>query len=394
VTNIPRRFLLVALNIDAILDETSLARRKKTLQKVATTGVDIDNVYDRTLQRIREQKGSRSRLGMKVLMWVSHAERPLWIDELLHALAAEPGSTDLDPDNIPPQDTVLASCLGLAVVDKDTLRVRLIHYTLQEFLSGPGVLPDAHKILGETCLTYLNYNEAKELPADNVLNLEGMPFLKYASLYWGEHARIELSDHAKSLALQLLGQYNNHIAATLFLQTQSPDFIPGTNHLFSGLHYASHFGIEEVVAALIGMKGYDINQGDCEGLTPLVWASREGNTGLVRLLLAKDNVDPDKPDMYGQTPFWHASWSGHEEIVRMLLAQDGVNPDRPDDGGGTPLWWASANGDVEVLKILLALDNVNPDYIGFCDETPIEAASRCQHWEVVDLLQEAIHGTD
>ena len=111
----------------------------------------------------------------------------------------------------------------------------------------------------------------------------------------------------------------------MFLQTQSPDFILGTNHLFFGLHYASHFGIEEVVAALIGMEGYDINQGDCEGLTPLIWASREGNTGLVRLLLAKDNVDPDKPDMYGQTPFWHACWSGHEEIVRMLLTQDGVN---------------------------------------------------------------------
>ena len=44
------------------------------LQKVATTGVDLDSVYDQTLQRIREQKGGRSRLGMEVLMWVSHAE--------------------------------------------------------------------------------------------------------------------------------------------------------------------------------------------------------------------------------------------------------------------------------------------------------------------------------
>jgi len=364
------------------------------LRKVATTGVDLETVYDQTLRRIKEQKRDRSRLGMEVLMWVSHAQRPLRIDELSHALAVEMGATELDPENVPPQDTVLGSCLGLAVVDKKTSTVRLIHYTLQEYLSRPGVLPNAHRTLGETCLTYLNYDEVKELPADNVLNLEGMPFLKYASLYWGEHAKIELSDHAKSLALQLLDQYNNHIAATLFLQTQSPDFIPGTNHLFSGLHYASHFGIEEVVAALIGMNGYDINQGDCEGLTPLIWASREGNTGLVRLLLAKDNVDPDKPDMDGQTPFWHASCSGHEEIVRMLLAQDGVNPDRPDDGGGTPLWWASANGNVEVLKILLALDDVNPDYVGFCNETPIEAASSCEHWEVVDLLQEAIYGTD
>ena len=120
------RFLLVALNIEAILSETSLGRRKRMLQKVVTTGVDLDNVYAQTLQRIREQKGDRSRLGMEVLMWVSHAERPLKIGELCHALAVEMDSADLDPENIRPQDTVLGSCLGLVVVDVETSTVRLI----------------------------------------------------------------------------------------------------------------------------------------------------------------------------------------------------------------------------------------------------------------------------
>jgi len=90
------------------------------LQRVATTGVDLDKVYDQTLLRIREQKGDRSRLGMEALMWVSHAERPLRIDELCHALAVEKEAAELDPENVPPQDTVLGSCLGLAVVDKET----------------------------------------------------------------------------------------------------------------------------------------------------------------------------------------------------------------------------------------------------------------------------------
>ena len=76
-------------------------------------------------------------------MWVSNAERPLRIDELRHALAVEIGATDFDLENVPPQDTVLGSCLGLAVVDKETSQVRLIHYTLQEYLSRPGVLPNA-----------------------------------------------------------------------------------------------------------------------------------------------------------------------------------------------------------------------------------------------------------
>jgi len=100
------------------------------LERVATTGVDLDSLYGQTLQRIREQKGDRSKLGMEVLMWVSHSERPLRIDELCHALAVEIWSTDPDPENTPPQDTVLKSCLGLAVVDNETSTVRPIHYTL------------------------------------------------------------------------------------------------------------------------------------------------------------------------------------------------------------------------------------------------------------------------
>ena len=194
LADIPLRFLLVALNIDAILGETSLAKRKKMLQKVATTGVDLDSVYAQTLQRIREQKGDRSRLGMEVLMWASHAERPLRIDELCHSLAIEMGTSDLDDENIPPQDTVLGSCLGLAVADAETSTVRLIHYTLQEYLSKPGTQLDAHKTLGETCLVYLNYELVKELPANDHSNFRNIPFLEYSSVYWGRHAKAKLSD--------------------------------------------------------------------------------------------------------------------------------------------------------------------------------------------------------
>jgi len=52
------------------------------LQRVAATGVDLDSVYDQTLQRIKEQKGDRAGLGVEVLMWVSRAERPLRIDSV------------------------------------------------------------------------------------------------------------------------------------------------------------------------------------------------------------------------------------------------------------------------------------------------------------------------
>ena len=268
--DIVRRFLLVAINIEAILGETSLAKRKEMLRKVATTGVGLDSVYAQTLQRIREQRGGRSQLGMEVLMWVSYAERPLRIDELCHALAVDLQSTDVDRDNIRPQDTVLGSCLGLAVVDAETSTVRLIHYTLQEYLTRHGIFPHAHKTLSLTCLVYLNYEQVKGLPANGASNLGDMPFLTYSSLYWGSHAKMELTDGAKSLALELLNRAGNHISTTILVkQIGSFHSCSLPHHLWPSLHCASYFGIVEVVAGLIEREGCDINQSDCMGFNVL-----------------------------------------------------------------------------------------------------------------------------
>ena len=216
------RFLLVALNIDAILGETSVGKRKLMLEKVAATGVGLENVYTQTLQRIQEQKGDRSRLGMEVLMWISHAERPLTISELCYALAVEVGTTDLNPENICPQDVVLRSCLGLVAVDSGTSTVRLIHYTLQEYLRLPHIIPISNQTLARTCLAYLNYDHIKGLPADKVTNLRDMHFLEYSSLHWGMHAKKGLSDNVKSLAPELLSHYNVHISATLLFNRVQP----------------------------------------------------------------------------------------------------------------------------------------------------------------------------
>jgi len=211
------------------------------LQKVATTGVDLDSVYTQTLQRIRAQKGDRSTLGMEVLRWISHAERPLTIDELRHALAVEIGTTDLNPENICPQDIVLRSCLGLVVVDKRGSTVRLIHYTLQGYLHLPNVLPTTHQTLALTCLTYLNYDHIKGLPADKAPNLQDVPFLNYPALYWGIHAKEGLSDGEKLLAVALLSHYDFHISATLLLiQMREYTYRSGPVPLFPGLHCASY----------------------------------------------------------------------------------------------------------------------------------------------------------
>jgi len=321
------------------------------LQTVTTTGVDLESLYSQTLQQIKEQRGDLPRLGIEALMWVSHAEQPLRIDELCHALAVDMEMTDLDPQNIRLQDTVLGSCLGLVMVDKKTSIVRLIHDTLQEYLSRPGILPGAHKILGETCLAYLNYDQVKRLSANKVGDLVPMPFLEYSSLHWAAHAKIELSDRAKVLALELLNQYENHISFTLFFKKIWPGYYTTPCCRFTGLHCASYFGIDAVVSALIETKSYDINQEDWISYTPLFWAVHRGNHRVVRLLLACDGIDPDKPEISGITPLLRACIYWDEEMVR-LLTLGGANPYKADNYGRTPLTMASLSGDMRRVALL------------------------------------------
>ena len=98
-------FLLVSLNIDAILGELTLHQRRKKLDEM-TKGEGLGGAYAATLSRVQAQPASRSKLGMQVLMWVSHSERPLHVDELCHALGVEEGSSDLNLRNIPRIETL------------------------------------------------------------------------------------------------------------------------------------------------------------------------------------------------------------------------------------------------------------------------------------------------
>ena len=119
---------------------------------------------------------------MAALMWICYSERPLQVDELCQALAVEIGETDFDLENIPSIGTLLDYCQGLITVDAEASTVRLIHYTVQEYLcSRPGLFSKPHSILAETCLTYLNSPQVKNLIPHSPLDHGTMLFLKYSA---------------------------------------------------------------------------------------------------------------------------------------------------------------------------------------------------------------------
>ena len=413
---------MVSLNIDAILHESTISRRREKLSKMSN-GLELRDVYGATIERIKAQDGDKPRLGMTALIWISHAERPLRADELCHALAVKLGSTDFDVGNIPSISTLVNCCQGLITVDKEESTVRLIHFTLQEYLSShPDIFSKPHSVMAEICLTYLNSESVKALSTDPSPDIQNAPFLKYCSAYWGMHAKRELSDYGRSLALELLKENYSQIS-TRSLFAQVKNFRPWNFHTlspFSGLHCASFFGIVEVVVGLIEMECYDINEGDFSGRGPLAWAARNGHSGVVEILLGREEVSPDRPDndgrtplsyaaengdegvvemllgrgetnpsksgIYGQTPLSYAARNGHEGVVEMLLGRGGTNPDRPDNDGQTPLSHAAENGHEGMVKILLGREEVNPDNPDDDGRTPLSYAAGEGHEGVVKIL--------
>jgi len=332
-------------------------------------GLGLGDVYDATIERILTQDGDKSRLGMEALMWVSHAERPLMAHELCHALAVELASTDFNADNVPSMSTLVRCCQGLITVDEGSSTVRLIHFTLKEYLSAhPNISNGPHSTVAEICLTYLNSKQVNALSANTSDDLGYFidhlswdhPLLEYCSLYWGVHAKRGLSDHARSLALDFLVGCGTHVSGLVFWGQQTYDKYfgyDGAVFWFGGLHCASVFGIVELVAALVETGCYDINEEDYNGHTPLTWAAEYGHDEMVKMMLELEEIEPDKPDgIIGQTPLSLAAEKGHEDVVKILLGWDQVNPEKPDNVGRTPLSYAAREGHEGVVKILLERD--------------------------------------
>ena len=181
------RFLPASLHIEAILKSTTIGQRRETLKSIED-GAGAGGTYHATLERIKAQVEGKVTLAMATLTWVCHSERPLQVDELCHALAVEIGATDFDPENVPSIDTLLDCCQGLITFDTEASTVRLIHYTVQEYLCNhPGLFSKPHSILAETCLTYPNSRQVKNLTTHSLSPPQNVTFLKYSARYWGTH---------------------------------------------------------------------------------------------------------------------------------------------------------------------------------------------------------------
>jgi len=174
-----------------VLEQPTMAKRRKAL---ATLPSQLNDAYTRMVDRI-QNSSHLSDLGMRVLMWLHLATRPLKLREIQHALAVEPGDIGLDEEAIPAQKRLLDCCLGLVLVDEETSTVRLVHYTLAEYfrMHSSTIFPQGHSTAAHICLTYLNFSQLSvqcESRFNMMEQLRQFHFLEYASNNWGHYTAL------------------------------------------------------------------------------------------------------------------------------------------------------------------------------------------------------------
>ena len=111
-----------------------------------------------------------------------------------------------------------------------------------------------------------------------------------------------MTKNVKILALRLLDRFDEHISAQLLSLYGRDVFLDPWFYgaegptRFTGLHGAAFLGIVEIVAAVLDVKGWDFNEADCTGSTPLIWAAVRGHDTVVKMLLERNDVDPNRAD--------------------------------------------------------------------------------------------------
>ena len=376
----------------------------------------IDELYKLTLERIQQQAGDDGMLAMRILSWITHARRPLSVNELRHGLAVEYDddedndlrATELDNDNLLQPESLVDVCAGLVIIDSTSQIIRLVHYTTQEYFSDKrlDLFAGAEADLSRACLTYLSYDIGYRFPNRKIAMwaFKSHPFLHYASGHWFSHVHSSLSaENPAPVFLNFVARFKCSDSSSrsisllrwdpdLHLRSDAEFFVPDLEcpDRESALETASYWGLEELVAVLL-----DHSTGSCPGLDiSLFFASQSGAKKVVNLLLrygAQVNVlvDVEEPRSEvslrkANTALSAACKNGHLLVAKILI-ENGANI---HDGNLTSMHSAALANKPLIVDFLLK-EGVNVNTRDSIEQTALHYAASCGSVDVVQLLLDA-----
>ncbi|KAL5341659.1 hypothetical protein BJX70DRAFT_42565 [Aspergillus crustosus] len=359
-------FLIARLHMNHISALPTQGHIEDALHDLTSGLRDLDHTYSAAMLRLNNQEKSTRELVKTILTWVIHAQRPLVIQELQHALAIRPNTRGLNKDLLKRYFSDIGNlqsiCEGLVEVDSRNI-VRLTHYTAYEYFGRrpPSWLIAAKSHVASMCLTYLSYDifgsEARKGELTYAARLHEHPFYAYCAEYWGVHVRVAAMDE-DNVVLRFLTNKNNFTSCChVMLSITHPFYIEGNDEDLSvyiaPMHVvAAWFGMIGSLKQLIRM-GHDPDGKDALLMTPLMWAVDGGDMSTVEWFLAIDGVEINAADVDQNTAIYSPMYFGGEEMARLLVSHPDVDLGHRDSFQATPLHVACMRQQTAIAQILV-----------------------------------------
>ena len=361
-------FLLTRLQMDSLVNQTSARHVFKALQSLPEK---LNETFGDAIGRIKSQSQEYWQLARNVISWIFYAKRPLKIFELREILAVEPEDTKFDPSGLHERDLILEVCCGLVSIDEQDETIRLVHYSLQEYLATcwHEHWPKAEETVAATCIAYLTLEDFSVHMLEYYMPAH-CQFLSYAADYWGEHLRgpfeVILEDQIGRL-LESTTQLSNAHGVRSRLYDTAAATTPAHVTVSLGLNY---------LVSVILKRNIDLEARDSRGYTPLGRAVLCAEPTAVRQLLDR-GADPNA-EIRGKTPLFIATIDKNPAMMELLIDYGGHL------GADEALELAPSMDDVTILQCLL-------DKTSFTEEDKFWALlSHVQHGRI-DLVQTLLH---
>ncbi|KAJ6530029.1 ankyrin repeat-containing domain protein, partial [Mycena vulgaris] len=379
-------FLLAKFHVESLATKSTIKAMRLALENLPK---DLEHTYDEAMEQIDQQEENDRKIAHTALTWVFNSKRVLTVAELREALAIEPGTTQLDPDNLAEIDIILSVCAGLVIVEKTSSTVRLVHYTTQHYLESVQAsrFPDAPTEITRSILTFLAFDEFSDLSKLRYqARSERRAFLEYCQ-YCLMHAVGQPEIRLRDMVVEFVRQ------ASRWKDEWHYRGAPPWNYddwpkSTSPLWIAAASNLQDVAKTLLETTQ---DNGEC---TALHIASYYGHLAMVQLLLVDDSENciesPPKYRSASYDPALHsASSQGHGDIVRLLI-EKGADTNALGGEYGTALQGASYYEHRAVVELLInhgAEVNTCSGKYG----TALQAASAAGYEGTVRLLIESHH---